>query len=161
MPGGFRRAFFIVMNVSITVIPKARRVPRRFLIDACRSFAERSARRIRVAIPWQRIDLIFTDDASMAEINQAVVNHEGPTDVITQKYDPLPGEPAGLCGEIYINLDEAARHPDPEKEILLYLAHGCDHLSGADDVSPAERRTMRRRELGWIRSFLAEKPFRG
>lgn len=156
MPGGFRRAFFIAMNVSITVIPHARRIQRRFLAAACRWFAGRSAQRIHTIVPWQRIDLIFTDDVSMAEINRAVVNHEGPTDVITQKYDPLPGEPEGLCGEIYINLDETLRHPDPEREILLYLAHGCDHLSGADDASSAERRTMRRRELGWIRTFLAE-----
>lgn len=146
------------MDISITVVPSTRRVPRRFLTAACRQFAGCSARRIRAVVPWSRIDLIFTDDEAMSEINQAVVNHEGPTDVITQKYDPLPGEPDGLCGEIYINLDEVKRHPNPEQELLLYLAHGCDHLSGANDTSPAERRTMRRRELGWIRRFCAQTP---
>lgn len=149
------------MNISITVVPHACRIPRRFIAAACRCFAERSARRIRDSIPWRQIDLVFTDDVSMAEINRTVLGHEGPTDVITQKYEALPGEPDGLCGEIYINLDETARHRDPKKELLLYLAHGCDHLSGAEDASPAEYRTMRRRELGWIHDFLAENTFPG
>ena len=41
----------------------------------------------------------------------------------------------------------------PAKELLLYRAHGMDHLSGADEDSPADYARMRRRELAWIRDM--------
>ena len=40
-----------------------------------------------------------------------------------------------------------------DRELALYLAHGCDHLTGADDATPAGRARMRRRELGWLREL--------
>jgi len=36
------------------------------------------------------------------------------------------------------------------------VAHGMDHLSGADDLTPADYDRMRRRELAWL-SALAKK----
>ena len=35
-------------------------------------------------------------------------------------------------------------------ELALYIAHGLDHLSGADDATYEGYRTMRRRELRWL-----------
>ena len=32
----------------------------------------------------------------------------------------------------------------------VVIAHGIDHLSGADDATPRERRRMHRRELRWL-----------
>ncbi|MGN0827841.1 MAG: rRNA maturation RNase YbeY [Kiritimatiellia bacterium] len=118
-------------------------------------FAARAQRRMHANPAWESLTLVLMDDRSISEVNAAIMGHEGPTDVITQRYDPLPGEPPGLVGELYINLDETARHATPAHEFLLYLAHGCDHLSGADDSTPSDRLKMRRRELGWIRDFLA------
>jgi len=40
----------------------------------------------------------------------------------------------------------------PDRELALYLAHGCDHLAGADDATPRQRAAMRRRELRWLRA---------
>jgi len=83
--------------------------------------------------------------------------HGGATDVITQRYDPIPGEPGGLTGELFVNAERAAccapRRAgwDPDRELALYLAHGFDHLTGADDGTRAERSRMRRRELGWLK----------
>ncbi|MGN1360518.1 MAG: rRNA maturation RNase YbeY [Kiritimatiellia bacterium] len=118
-------------------------------------FAMRSQRRMHANPAWESLTLVLMDDRSIAEANAAIMGHEGPTDVITQRYDSLPGEPPGLVGELYINLDETSRHANPPHEFLLYLAHGCDHLSGADDSTPPDRVKMRRRELGWIRDFLS------
>ena len=39
------------------------------------------------------------------------------------------------------------------KELFLYVAHGMDHLSGADDHAPCDYAAMRRRELGWLRAL--------
>jgi ssRNA-specific RNase YbeY (16S rRNA maturation enzyme) len=72
----------------------------------------------------------------------------------------MPPEPDGVYGELYVNGDRAvaAAPPragwSPAKELMLYIAHGMDHLSGADDATPSERAAMRRRELGWIRDFM-------
>ncbi|MBR2839203.1 MAG: rRNA maturation RNAse YbeY, partial [Kiritimatiellae bacterium] len=92
-----------------------------------------------------------------AEAHAAINGAEGPTDVITQRYDPMPGEAPGVYGELYVNVDQALRAAprrrgwSPAKELLLYVAHGIDHLSGADDLDSAGYRRMRRRELGWLR----------
>lgn len=84
---------------------------------------------------------------------------EGATDVITQAYEAIPPEPEGIYGELYVNVDQACRFSGAAKnwsmakELLLYVAHGMDHLSGADDLEPADRARMRRRELKWMRDF--------
>ena len=81
----------------------------------------------------------------------------GATDVITQAYDAIPPEEPGLYGELFVNTDQALRAAprrpgwSPAKELLLYIAHGMDHLSGADDLEPEDYARMRRRELSWIR----------
>jgi len=110
--------------------------------------------------PWRALAVILTDDAGIAPFNQAVMGHTGATDVLTQRYEPVPGEPPGLIGEIVVNVEQAWRtgarlaraRPSwsPAHELALYLAHGLDHLSGAADATPAGRDRMRRRELRWL-----------
>ncbi|MBP5228173.1 MAG: rRNA maturation RNase YbeY [Kiritimatiellae bacterium] len=129
-----------------------------------RQLAELARRREPDAPAWEEVVVHLLDDAAMAPVNQAIMGHDGPTDVITQRYDPLPGEPEGLQGELFVDLEWAARKAPVrkgwslEQEILLYLAHGCDHLTGSDDLTPPERRAMRRRELRWLKT-LERHPF--
>ena len=84
---------------------------------------------------------------------------DGVTDVVTQAYDAIPPEAPGLYGEIFVNTDQVRRVAptirdwSASKELLLYVAHGMDHLSGADDNTERGFRAMRRRELGWIRAW--------
>jgi probable rRNA maturation factor len=69
----------------------------------------------------------------------------------------IPGEPGGLIGELFINVERAVRVAprradwSADRELALYLAHGLDHLTGADDHAPEERARMRRRELAWLK----------
>jgi ssRNA-specific RNase YbeY (16S rRNA maturation enzyme) len=92
-------------------------------------------------------------------VHLAVNGVEGPTDAITQGYDPMPGEAPGVYGEVYVNCDRALKAApkrrgwSPAKELLLYIAHGIDHLSGADDFLPKDYQAMRRRELLWIKDI--------
>jgi len=76
------------------------------------------------------------------------------TDVLSFAYAPLPPLTAWQ-GEVIVNLDRARaagpRHRGIAYELALYIAHGCQHLSGADDATPAQRRTMRRIETAWLR----------
>jgi rRNA maturation RNase YbeY len=98
---------------------------------------------------------VLTDDAGIAPVNRTFLDHARATDVITFTLAPMPGGSAGNCGEIHLNveraLEEGARRGNAADELALYLAHGCDHLTGANDRTVRERRCMRRRELLWIR----------
>jgi len=109
------------------------------------------------ADPWREVTVHLLDDAGIAPVNAAIMAHGGSTDVITQRYDPIPGEPGGLTGELFVNVERAARAVrrrgtwSDDRELALYLAHGFDHLTGADDGTQAGRSRMRRRELGWLK----------
>ena len=103
---------------------------------------------------WNALEIILTDDAGMVAVNQAAFGRKASTDVISQAYAPLPNEPGG-AGEVIVNVALAAREGarragGPDRELALYLAHGCDHLGGASDATAAGRAAMRRRERGWL-----------
>ncbi len=147
------------MSAEISVdgaLPRAAGTSRAELRRAAAFFAARSERRVRARGPWRAVAVHLVDDRESARLNMAIMGHEGPTDVITQRYDPIPGEPAGLTGELFVNADCAVREGarragwTPARELLLYTAHGMDHLSGACDTDEAGYRAMRRRELSWL-----------
>ncbi|MDD5704911.1 MAG: rRNA maturation RNase YbeY [Kiritimatiellae bacterium] len=104
--------------------------------------------------PWRELVLVLVDDAVCAKINVAALGHAGATDVITMTYPSVPGESPGDSAELVLNLERAwllgGNVRDSSQELALYLAHGCDHLCGRDDATPAARRAMRRRELRWL-----------
>ena len=120
-------------------------------------FAARSS--ARIGTPFRSVTVVLQDDAFSAEVHLAINGAEGATDVITQRYDAMPGEDEGVYGELYVNVDQAVRAAPKRrgwsaaKELLLYVAHGMDHLSGADDLTPSDYDRMRRRELGWLKDL--------
>ena len=121
-------------------------------------FAARSRARVGNAV-WHEVAVHLVDDQGSNEIHRAIMNIAGATDVVTQAYDAIPPERPGLYGEIFVNTDQALRAAPKRKgwsvakELLLYVAHGMDHLSGADDLMERDYRAMRRRELGWMRKW--------
>ncbi|MBP5511035.1 MAG: rRNA maturation RNase YbeY [Kiritimatiellae bacterium] len=146
------------MNVTVYNHQRKIRLDRRTLAGAARRLASFAERRCAPEErPWRELVIHVLDDAGIAPVNQAVVGHEGATDVITQRYDPLPGEPQGLQGELFVNAQRAAEIAEHNKrwtfdrELALYIAHGCDHLTGADDHEPDDYARMRRRELRWLK----------
>ena len=136
-------------------VPRALGLTKAELKAAAEFFAAKSG--ARIGVPFRAVTVILQDDAFSAEVHEAINGVKGPTDVITQRYDAMPGEAEGIYGELYVNTDQALRVApkrrgwSPAKELLLYVAHGMDHLSGADDLKPADYDRMRRRELGWLR----------
>ena len=136
-------------------VSKALGINRAAIARAARLFAEMSSRRVKV--PFREVAVILQDDQGSAEAHEAIMGVGGATDVITQGYEAIPPEPDGIYGELYVNADMAVRAAPSRrgwsaaKELLLYVAHGMDHLSGADDHSPEGYSKMRRRELRWIR----------
>lgn len=118
-----------------------------------RFFLSRSSR-LHPEFSWVDVDVVLTDDAGISPINRTFLDHGGATDVITFTLPAAPGGAAGFSGEIHINLErafaEGSRRSGAANELALYLAHGCDHLTGASDRTIAGRRRMRQRELRWL-----------
>ena len=150
------------MKCKVTIdgaLPRTIGVSRGALRRAAEFFAAQSAE--RAGVPFRSVVVVLQGDATSAEVHLAVNGAAGPTDVVTQGYDAMPGESPGVYGELYVNCDQAVRVAprrrgwSAAKELLLYVAHGMDHLSGADDLSAAGYAAMRRRELCWIRRLSA------
>ena len=103
---------------------------------------------------WDEISVAILDDDGITPVNLQYFGMTRPTDVISLAYEPVHAE-EGWVGEVIVNaeraLQEGPNRPGGwRKELALYIAHGCDHLSGADDATPEQRRKMRRRELAWL-----------
>ena len=142
----------------VGTVPKSFGISVAELRRAASFFAMRS--RARIGNPrWNEVTVMLVRDAESDEAHRAIMGVAGATDVITQAYDSIPPEPEGLCGELIVNTDQALRAAPKRmgwsaaKELLLYVAHGMDHLSGADDHSERGYRAMRRRELAWMRGL--------
>jgi probable rRNA maturation factor len=100
---------------------------------------------------------VFVDDRALARMHGKWLGDRRPTDVIS--FD-LSGEGSGPVGELYISAQCAltqskARHLPVERELALYIVHGCLHLCGYDDRAPRARKAMRAAE----RAVLAELGF--
>lgn len=152
------------MGCKVTIegaLPRAFALRKADLAAAARYFAERSS--ARIAVPFREVTVVLQDDAASDEVHRGIMDVAGATDVITQGYEAMPPEPEGIYGELYVNTDQAmrlasvARNWSAAKELLLYVAHGMDHLSGADDLEDADRMRMRRRELKWLNDYAATR----
>ena len=146
------------MRIEVTgAVPKAFGLAKAQVAAAARFFAARS--RARVDGAWHEVVVHLVRDAESDAMHRAIMGIAGATDVITQAYDAIPPEEPGLFGELFVNTDQALRAApkrrgwSPAKELLLYVAHGMDHLSGADDCAEADYNRMRRRELKWLNSL--------
>jgi len=146
------------VRVEVTgMLPKAFGLTRADVKRAAAAFGEASG--ARVGRPIREIVVHLVRDAESDAFHRAVIGVAGATDVITQGYDAVPPEKPGVYGELFVNTDQAVRAApkrrgwDIAHELLLYIAHGADHLSGADDASEADYLRMRRRELGWLKEF--------
>lgn len=120
---------------------------------------------------WKEISIVLTDNAGIRLINQRHLAQPEVTDVISFRYDPIPGDNDLFSAEIIVNVQRAAeaclprelasgRREGPRvgrlawsesRELALYIAHGCNHLAGETDYDKAGRTRMRRRELRWLK----------
>lgn len=135
-------------------LPRSLGLSKTELRAAAAFFAGCSSRRSGLA--FRNVAVVLQDDEASAEVHEAINGAKGATDVVTQGYDAMPGEEQGVYGELYVNADQAMRAApkrsgwSPAKELLLYVAHGMDHLSGEDDLDERGYGRMRRRELAWL-----------
>ena len=124
------------------------------------------------AVTSADLTIALVDDRQMAELNEAHLHHQGPTDVLTFDMSPprkngespavlegepvLDGEPviegeAVIEGEIVISIDTARRESlrrghSLRAEVALYAVHGLLHLLGYDDHEEDAAAAMHARE---------------
>jgi probable rRNA maturation factor len=123
------------------------------------------------------IHVAIVDDAEIHRVNREHLAHDYPTDVISFLYSAEVGEKgsaaaqrkglsrgAGLVieGEIVVSFETAAREArsrrlESGRELMLYVVHGLLHLCGYDDLSPPEKRIMRRRERAMMAAIDADR----
>jgi len=121
--------------------------------------------RCRPGVLWSELTLILADDDGIQDINKQCLGRDESTDVLSLHYTPIPGEKMQHCAELIINVQRAIesglKPPSPSRgdtvvawgecrELALYIAHGCDHLTGANDGDHQGSLRMRRRELRWL-----------
>jgi probable rRNA maturation factor len=104
---------------------------------------------------WSEVCLVLVDDEGITQTNREYFGKNRPTDVISFRYDPVPGEGDTFSGDLMVNVDRAVQagsdHSGIDYELALYIAHGFDHLTGADDDTAAKRKRMRATETAWLR----------
>jgi probable rRNA maturation factor len=109
---------------------------------------------------WSEVTLVLVDDEGITATNRDYFGKNRPTDVISFRYDPIPGEEDEYSGDLVVNVDRAVQEGTArgklDYELALYIAHGFDHLSGADDDTPETRKKMRSTETAWLRKAAAE-----
>ena len=93
------------------------------------------------------ISYVFCDDAYMLQQNNAFLQHDTYTDIIT--FDECVGDV--ISGSILISADRVAENASKfgktfENELLRVVVHGTLHLCGYKVKSESEAKLMRQKE---------------
>ena len=94
------------------------------------------------------INIIFTSDASLLELNRQYLNHNTLTDIITFDY---PEQGILISGDIYISIDRVRENATEfnvsfNDELHRVIIHGILHLIGYTDKTKSQKTQMRNKE---------------
>ena len=128
--------------------------------------AERESQPFGVA-PLE-VSLVFTDDASIREINREWREQDKPTNVLSFPAFPLEpgGKPGPMLGDIVLAREtierEAADLGKPVEEHLTHLlVHGFLHLFGYDHMDAEEAEEMEGLETRILAELGISDPYAG
>lgn len=93
------------------------------------------------------VNIIFTSDPYLLEMNQKHLNHDFYTDIITFDYS----EGKAVSGELFISVDRVRENAQTEgvsiaHELSRVMVHGLLHLMGYKDKSAEDQVVMRGKE---------------
>jgi probable rRNA maturation factor len=103
-------------------------------------------------ISIEEVNYIFCSDEYLLQINQAHLNHDTYTDIITFQYT---SPPASVSSDIYISIERVKENSQIfsvsfRRELSRVILHGALHLCGYKDKSRAEIATMRAKEEHYL-----------
>lgn len=104
------------------------------------------------------INLIFTDNPTILQLNRKYLNHDYYTDVITFYNDE---DSKKLNGDIFISLDKVTENSREyqtnfNQELLRVIFHGFLHLAGYKDQTSKELAIMREKEEYYLNNYFFE-----
>jgi probable rRNA maturation factor len=82
------------------------------------------------------IEITVLGSRAMAKVHRDFLGIPGPTDVITFPYGEIL-----VCAPVAAECAREFGH-DTTTELALYAIHGLLHLSGHDDITPAQEKRM-------------------
>jgi probable rRNA maturation factor len=99
------------------------------------------------------INICFTDNTLIKKLNSRFLNTKRATDVLAFNLS-AENEP-DLFAEIAISAECAIKNArcfknSPEKELLLYVAHGILHILGFNDRTKTQTQLMRNKEREYV-----------
>jgi probable rRNA maturation factor len=100
-----------------------------------------------------KITIAFVNNDHIHRLNKQFLNHDEPTDVLSFPYSEPNAKT--LEGEVVIGYDIAKEYAADRGhewyvELLLYVIHGCLHLTGQDDSTPRSEEQMREKEREYL-----------
>lgn len=106
-------------------------------------------------IDCEEISVYFTTEKKIAQLHDQFFNDPTPTDCISFPLDNKHLGEIFVCPSVAISY--ANKHNlDPMNETILYVIHGILHLIGYDDLTPSDKKVMRRMEKKCL-NHLAKK----
>lgn len=101
-----------------------------------------------LAFSVESLNINFVSSETIEKINIEHLGHHYSTDIITFNYS---GSAVELDGELFISVEDARENSKRFKcslseELLRLIIHGILHLMGYDDMTPEDRRKMKRLE---------------
>lgn len=99
---------------------------------------------------FQEFTLHFVEKEEICRLHDEYFDDPSPTDCISFPIDG-PDEPYRILGDVFICPEVAKAYVEKKgggfkQEAMLYAVHGLLHLFGYDDMTPKEKRVMRRYE---------------
>jgi probable rRNA maturation factor len=99
------------------------------------------------------IEIVFTDEAGIIEINRLHLKRDYVTDVISYHYHETPDEP--VDGTIYCCAQRIAEQAGEHQSTIMQefarvLIHGLLHLCGYDDNTPEQKNLMTEKENEYL-----------
>ena len=105
---------------------------------------------LRVEKKDAELSVVFIDNKTIKQINNAFLGHNYATDVLSFACNE-PSFKNSIKGEIIVSVEMASKLSrrygyEIEGEIVLYLVHGLLHLLGYDDKRKKDAKKMHQRE---------------
>ena len=100
------------------------------------------------------INIVFTDNQTILQLNKTYLAHNYFTDVIAFSYN----ESNKVCGDIYISIDTVKENAITYncsflEELRRVMIHGLLHLIGYKDKTEKQKKEMRRKESLYLSEY--------
>lgn len=117
-------------------------------------------------IKYAEITVRIVDEAESAQLNQTYRHKQGPTNILSFNYDPLPESGCDLLGDLVICAPVVAREAREQNKTLLahwahLIVHGSLHLQGYDHIKTADAEIMENKERQILAKLGFQDPYEG